>query len=83
MDPIFKNKIKEFVHLALLEDVGEGDHTSLSSLPVDKDGEAKLLVKEDGVIAGWKLRSRSLTVSILTCKSKYLSPTVQQSKLAI
>jgi nicotinate-nucleotide pyrophosphorylase (carboxylating) len=52
MDPIFKNKIKEFVHLALLEDVGEGDHTSLSSLPVDKDGEAKLLVKEDGVIAG-------------------------------
>lgn len=52
MDPAFKNKLEEFVQLALLEDVGEGDHTSLSSLPIDKDGEARLLVKEDGVIAG-------------------------------
>ncbi|HMR19064.1 MAG TPA: carboxylating nicotinate-nucleotide diphosphorylase [Sphingobacterium sp.] len=52
MDPAFKNKLEEFVQLALQEDVGEGDHTSLSSLPIDKDGEAKLLVKEDGIIAG-------------------------------
>lgn len=52
MDPVFENKLREFVQLALREDVGEGDHTSLSSLPIDKDGEAKLLVKEDGVIAG-------------------------------
>lgn len=55
MDPEFKNKLREFVQLALREDVGEGDHTSLSSLPIDKVGEAKLLVKEDGVIAGVKV----------------------------
>lgn len=52
MDPVFKNKLREFVQLALVEDVGEGDHTSLSSLPIDENGEARLLVKENGVIAG-------------------------------
>lgn len=52
MESEFKNRLKEFVHLALMEDVGEGDHTSLSTLPIDKNGEAKLLVKENGIIAG-------------------------------
>ncbi len=52
MDEAFKEKLLDFVQLSLKEDVGDGDHTSLSSLPVDKMGEAKLLVKEDGVIAG-------------------------------
>lgn len=48
----YKNKLKQFVIQALEEDVRDGDHTSLASLPEDKQGEAKLLVKEDGVIAG-------------------------------
>lgn len=48
----YKNKLKHFVIEALEEDVREGDHTSLASLPIDKIGEAKLLVKETGVIAG-------------------------------
>lgn len=52
MNQDFKKKLLEFVQLSLLEDVGDGDHTSLSTLPVDKQGEAKLLVKENGVIAG-------------------------------
>lgn len=48
----FKNKLHLFVLQAIEEDVKEGDHTSLASLPVDKLGEAKLLVKDTGVIAG-------------------------------
>jgi len=48
----YKNKLKIFVEQALEEDVQDGDHTSLASLPEDKQGEAKLLVKEEGVIAG-------------------------------
>lgn len=48
----YKNKLKQFVIQALEEDVRDGDHTSLASLPEDKQGEAKLLVKEAGVIAG-------------------------------
>lgn len=48
----YKNKLRVFVEQALEEDVRDGDHTSLASLPEDKKGEAKLLVKEDGIIAG-------------------------------
>lgn len=52
MDQDFKVKLLEFVKLTLIEDVGEGDHTSLSTIGKSKGGEAKLLVKEDGLIAG-------------------------------
>jgi len=37
---------------ALREDIGEGDHTSLSTIPVNALGKARLLVKENGVLAG-------------------------------
>lgn len=43
---------KNFVKSALLEDVGDGDHTSLSTIPAGKHGKMKLLVKEPGIIAG-------------------------------
>lgn len=52
MDQDFRVKLLEFVKLALIEDVGEGDHTSLSTIGKSKGGEAKLLVKEYGLIAG-------------------------------
>ena len=52
MNQEYKNQLNLFVLQALEEDVRDGDHTSLASLPEDKLGEAKLLVKEDGVIAG-------------------------------
>lgn len=44
--------IKEFVRLAFIEDVGDGDHSSLSCFPPDAEGQARLLVKDDGVLAG-------------------------------
>lgn len=43
---------KNFVKAALLEDIGDGDHTSLSTIPANKQGKMKLLVKEPGIIAG-------------------------------
>lgn len=52
MDITYKQQLIDFVNQAIREDVGEGDHTSLASLPEDKLGEAKLLVKDDGIIAG-------------------------------
>jgi nicotinate-nucleotide pyrophosphorylase (carboxylating) len=52
MDIAYKNLLKQFVDQAVSEDVQDGDHTSLASLPEDKLGEAKLLVKDDGIIAG-------------------------------
>lgn len=52
MDLLFKQQLQLFVEQAINEDVKEGDHTSLASLPEDKRGEAKLLVKDEGIIAG-------------------------------
>ncbi len=47
--------IKEFIQLALKEDVGDGDHTSLSTIPADAEGKARLIVKDDGILAGVEL----------------------------
>ena len=47
--------IKEFVGLAIEEDIKEGDHSALACIPEDANGKAKLLVKEDGIIAGIKI----------------------------
>ncbi|MDB5241169.1 MAG: nadC [Spirosoma sp.] len=44
--------LDEFIRLALAEDVGDGDHTSLSTIPADAHKQARLLVKEAGVLAG-------------------------------
>jgi nicotinate-nucleotide pyrophosphorylase (carboxylating) len=44
-----------FIKAALAEDIGTGDHTSLSTIPADKKGSAHLLVKEDGVLSGLAL----------------------------
>src|SRR4051812_5844967 len=43
---------KQFVKNALLEDVGDGDHTSLSTIPASQKGRMHLLVKENGILAG-------------------------------
>jgi len=43
---------KKFISNALKEDVGDGDHTSLSIIPKNHSGKMRLLVKEDGIIAG-------------------------------
>jgi nicotinate-nucleotide pyrophosphorylase (carboxylating) len=41
-----------FIQNALAEDVGDGDHTSLSTIPEGKIGNAKLIIKDAGIIAG-------------------------------
>jgi nicotinate-nucleotide pyrophosphorylase (carboxylating) len=47
--------IHAFIQSALAEDIGDGDHTSLSTVPVDAQGAAQLLVKDRGVLAGVEL----------------------------
>lgn len=50
-----KDELIKFIHAALEEDVRDGDHTSLSTIPKDAKGKAKLLVKENGILAGVEL----------------------------
>lgn len=44
--------IESFIKSALKEDIGDGDHTSLSCVPAGQIGKAELLVKQEGVLAG-------------------------------
>ena len=47
--------LQNFIQSALQEDIGPGDYSSLASIPFDKVGKARLLIKDDGVIAGLEL----------------------------
>jgi len=49
---------KQFISDALFEDVGDGDHTSLSTIPPRLKGKMHLLVKENGIIAGVEAASK-------------------------
>ena len=52
-----KQLIHQFIAAALTEDVGDGDHTSLATIPGSTTGKAKLLVKDTGILAGVELAS--------------------------
>jgi nicotinate-nucleotide pyrophosphorylase (carboxylating) len=41
-----------FLQRAFAEDIGDGDHTTLSSIPADAMGKSRLIIKESGVVAG-------------------------------
>jgi nicotinate-nucleotide pyrophosphorylase (carboxylating) len=48
----FQQEIDLIIANAIREDVGDGDHSSLACIPASAEGEAKLLVKAEGIIAG-------------------------------
>jgi len=48
----FSKEIDSIITNAIREDVGDGDHSSLACIPEDAIGTAKLLVKDEGIIAG-------------------------------
>ena len=48
----FQQELALIISNAIREDIGDGDHTSLSCIPADAEGAAKLLVKDEGIIAG-------------------------------
>ncbi len=48
----FRKEIDITIANAIREDIGDGDHSSLACIPEEAQGKAKLLVKDDGIIAG-------------------------------
>lgn len=44
--------IDDLLNLAFAEDVGDGDHTTLSTIPAEEQGKQHLIVKEEGILAG-------------------------------
>ena len=53
-----ENLIDDLIRLAFAEDIGDGDHTTLSCIPADAMGKSQLLVKENGVLAGVDMARR-------------------------
>jgi nicotinate-nucleotide pyrophosphorylase (carboxylating) len=50
--------ISDFITSALKEDIGEGDHSTAGSVPEDLITKARLLIKDDGILAGVEMASR-------------------------
>jgi nicotinate-nucleotide pyrophosphorylase (carboxylating) len=48
--PVFN--FKNFYNSSIKEDAGDGDHTSISTIPASKTGKMRLKIKEDGILAG-------------------------------
>jgi nicotinate-nucleotide pyrophosphorylase (carboxylating) len=48
----FDLRLYKLVDEALVEDIGDGDHSTLSCIPADVQGKAVLRIKEDGILAG-------------------------------
>ena len=53
--------IDDLIALAFAEDIGDGDHTTLCCIPADEMGRSKLLVKEEGILAGVDVARRVFT----------------------
>ena len=47
--------VDNLIDLAFAEDIGDGDHTTLCSIPADAIGKANLIIKETGILAGVKI----------------------------
>ena len=54
----FEKEIELIIENAIREDVGDGDHSSLACIPASATGKAKLLVKDDGILAGVEFAKR-------------------------
>lgn len=53
--------IDDLLDLAFAEDIGDGDHTTLSTIPADEMGSSQLIIKEDGVLAGVAMAEKVLS----------------------
>ena len=64
----FQNELQILIANAIREDVGPGDYSSLACIPATASGKAKLLVKENGIIAG---------VALAKMIFEYVDPSLQ------
>lgn len=52
--------IEQLLDLAFAEDIGDGDHTTLSTIPADAMGRSRLIIKEEGVLSGVEVAEKVL-----------------------
>ncbi len=54
----FEEQLDHLIAEALLEDIGDGDHSTLSCIPHEKMGKAELKIKQNGILAGLEVAER-------------------------
>ena len=52
--------IEDLLNLSFAEDIGDGDHTTLSTIPADAIGKSRLIIKEKGTVAGVEMAQKVL-----------------------
>jgi len=67
-----KEAILSFIKTSIEEDAGDGDHTSIASIPTGTIGRARLILKDEGVLAG---------IELAKCIFEYIDPSLQLSIL--
>lgn len=58
MEYLSEIALNSFISLALAEDVGDGDHSSLGAIPESAKNKAQLIVKDEGILAGVNIAER-------------------------
>lgn len=66
--------IDDLLELAFAEDIGDGDHTTLSTIPADAMGRSRLIIKEDGILAGVDMAEKVLHKVDPTIKMTVMIP---------
>jgi len=58
----YNEQLEHLIREALAEDIGDGDHSTLSSIPAGKKGKAVLKIKQDGILAGMAVAQKVFTL---------------------
>ena len=58
MNYLTEQAIFQFIDAGIKEDVGDGDHSTLSSIPKEANGTAHLIIKDEGILAGIQLSEK-------------------------
>lgn len=61
-------EVSKIIQMALVEDIGDGDHSSLSSIDKNHQAKAKLIIKDDGILAGINIAKKILLLNDPDCQ---------------
>lgn len=61
-DEFYMERLEHLVREALIEDCGDGDHSTLSCIPAEESGKAVLKIKQDGILAGVEVARKIFTL---------------------
>ena len=64
----FDEQLNHLIEEALKEDVGDGDHSTLSCIPADTKGKAVLKIKQDGILAGVEVAEKIFSIAEEECR---------------